>query len=150
MVYTKSDHFHLSPAYFKGTHSPRTLRVAGRIKELDVTILVDSGSSHNIIQPRIAKFLGVPVVAISPFSVMVGSGNTIQCLGLVITYMFELAEQEFSISIFVLPIHADLVLGVQWLQTLGTFRLDFSISLIQFTYNKKPISLIGTTQATPM
>lgn len=44
-------HFQLSQAAFLGTPSPRTLRVQGKIKEMNVTILVDSGSSHNIIQP---------------------------------------------------------------------------------------------------
>jgi len=51
------EHFHLSTAALRGPPSPRTLRVEGRIQELQVTILIDSGGSHNIMQPPIAEFL---------------------------------------------------------------------------------------------
>lgn len=48
------EHFHLSTAALQGPPSTRTLRVTGRIQELSVIILIDSGSSHNILQPRVA------------------------------------------------------------------------------------------------
>ncbi|MCI75639.1 retrotransposon-derived protein PEG10-like, partial [Trifolium medium] len=50
---TDGEHFQLSTAALRGPPSPRTLRVEGRINELQVTILIDSGSSHNIMQPRV-------------------------------------------------------------------------------------------------
>ncbi|XP_076944632.1 uncharacterized protein LOC143615379 [Bidens hawaiensis] len=44
----------LSPAAFFGMSSPQTLRLTGFILGKPVTVLVDCGSTHNIMQPRIA------------------------------------------------------------------------------------------------
>ncbi|KAL0291648.1 UNVERIFIED_CONTAM: Retrovirus-related Pol polyprotein from transposon.6 [Sesamum radiatum] len=50
-------HFHLSDAAMSGPVSHRTLFLRGSIFEHSVTVLIDSGSSHNILQPRVAAFL---------------------------------------------------------------------------------------------
>jgi hypothetical protein len=145
------EHFQLSQAALMGPPSPRTLRVQGHVRELEVTVLVDSGSSHNILQPRVAEFLGLPMVEIPSFSVVVGNGQTITCSGFCESVLVRLAEQVFHIPFFILPIHgADLVLGVQWLQTLGSFLSDYSIPSIQFTHNNKPITLIGSPPSPPI
>lgn len=147
---TSAEHFQLSQAALVGPPSPRTLRVQGRVGELEVTILVDSGSSHNIMQPRLAEFLNLPMVAITPFSVVVGNGASITCSGFCSDVLVNLFGQIFHIPFFILPIHgADLVLGVQWLQTLGAFLSDYSIPSIQFTYNHQPITLTGNTSNQP-
>jgi len=41
------------------------------------------------------------------------------------------------------------VLGVQWLQTLKRFVLDYTIPLLEFTHNIKTITLTGITHNTP-
>jgi len=74
-------HFQLSTAALKGPSSTRTLRVNGRIQEILVTILIDTDSSHNILQLRVAEFLHLPIEAIPSFVVTVGNGQTIQCSG---------------------------------------------------------------------
>lgn len=47
----------LSEAAFFGLTSTKTLRVTEHLKGHPVTTLVDCGSTHNIIQPRVASFL---------------------------------------------------------------------------------------------
>nr|KYP49883.1 hypothetical protein KK1_028383 [Cajanus cajan] len=47
-------HLQLSPQALTSQPSPQTLRFKGSIDGLGVTILIDTGSSHNIMQPRIA------------------------------------------------------------------------------------------------
>lgn len=129
---------------------PRTLLVQGLVKELSVTILIDSGSSHNIMQPRIPEFLHFPIEALTPFSVIVINGESIQCSGSCLDVPVTLAGETFSIPFYVLPIHgADLVLGVQWLQTLGAFLSDYNIPSIQFSYNGKPITISGPSSHFP-
>ena len=144
------EHFHLSTAALKGPSSTRTLRVTGRIQELSVTILIDSGSSHNILQPRVAEFLHLPVEAIPSFVVTVGNGQTIQCSGHCSDIPVHMAGKVFPVSFFVLPIHgADVVLGVQWLSTLGPFLSDFKVPSIQFVYDNTPVTIVGNPPATP-
>jgi len=62
-----------------GHTTPQTLRVQGVIGKSPMVILVDSGSTHNVMQDKVAKFLGLHVQATHSFSVMVGNGEEIRC-----------------------------------------------------------------------
>jgi hypothetical protein len=149
-VSTDGEHFHLSTAALRGPPSPKTLRVEGRINEMTVTILIDSGSSHNIMQPRVAEFLQLPIDVIHQFVVTVGNGQTIPCQGYCSEVPVVMASHLFSIPFFVLPIHgADLVLGVQWLRSLGPFLSDYNIPSIQFVHNRQPVTIVGTQTPGP-
>ena len=53
-----------------------------KIHNLPITVLIDSGSSHNILQTRIANHLHLPIKPTPPFSVMVGNNAFINCQGL--------------------------------------------------------------------
>ncbi|GKD53162.1 ty3-gypsy retrotransposon protein [Tanacetum coccineum] len=61
----------LSPDAFLGLASPKALRITAYIIGHPVTVLIDSGSTHNIIQPHIASFLKLPITPIPSFTVMV-------------------------------------------------------------------------------
>lgn len=52
---------------FEWLRSPCAIRLQVLTCELTVTILIDFDSSHKIIQPCIVVFLGLAVVAITPF-----------------------------------------------------------------------------------
>lgn len=144
------EHFQLSRATLVGPPCPQTLRICGHVRELEVTILIDSGSSHNIMQPRVQEFLQLPLVAITPFSMLVGNGESIPCAGQCPDVPVKLVDTTFHIPFYILPIHgADLVLGVQWLQTLVAFLSDYNVPSIQFTLNGQPFTLTGTKHNTP-
>lgn len=131
-----------------GPSSSQTLCTQGLIHELAVSVLIDSGSSHNIIQPRIAEFLNLPMVAIKPFSVFVGNGQTIQCSGSCLDVPVTLSCQLFHIPFYVLPVHGvDIILGEHWLKTLGSFLSDYNVPSIQFTHNGTPVTILGNTSS---
>lgn len=136
-----SDHFlSLSTAAFYGLASPQALRVTGYIHNQPVKVLVDSGSTHNIIQPCIITALNLPQEEISSFPVMVGSGEFLHCRGFCPDVPIHLQKTRFSIPFFVLPAEgADVILGVAWLSTLGPLIADFSIP--QITFNVGPASI---------
>lgn len=57
-----------------------------------------------------------------------------------------MANQIFHISFYIFPIHgANLMLGVQWLQTLHAVLFDQIVPSIQFTHNSLLVTLIGNT-----
>ncbi|KAK4400718.1 hypothetical protein Sango_1177900 [Sesamum angolense] len=60
--------FQLSPAAVSGSSSPRTLCRRGLIRGHAVSVLIDSGNSHNIIQPRVATFLSLAESSLPSFS----------------------------------------------------------------------------------
>ena len=148
--YTTPLHFHISPQAISGTISPKTLKFIGLIHNLPVTVLIDSGSSHNILQPRIAHHLHLAISPSPPLSVMVGNGAFIQCQGLCPSVDISLQHSTFTIPFYLFPIEgANVVLGIDWLSTLGSIQADFSIPNIDFTHNNQQITLQASTSPTP-
>ncbi|KAL0443843.1 UNVERIFIED_CONTAM: hypothetical protein Slati_2107000 [Sesamum latifolium] len=80
----------------------RTLCLLRRIREHDVTILIDSGSSHNIVQPRVADYLGLPVSPVSSFPHSCGQWGHVALLGVCSNVPLQLQSHPFSVSLYVL------------------------------------------------
>ncbi|GJT64869.1 ty3-gypsy retrotransposon protein [Tanacetum coccineum] len=101
--------------------SSQTLRITGFINTYPVTVLIDCGSTHNIVQPRIAAYLNLSCQPLEPFRVMVGNGQFIHCSEYCSDVTLQLQKTKFTIPFFVLPVEgADVVLGISWLGALGT------------------------------
>nr|GEV99053.1 ankyrin repeat-containing protein [Tanacetum cinerariifolium] len=140
----------LSDAAYFGLKSPRAVRVTGYIQGQPVTVLVDCGSTHNIIQPRIASLLTMAPTKINPFPVMVGNGQFLECNSLYPSTPLDINKTQFHVPLFVNPVTgADVVLGLAWLSSLGTIIADFAIPQLSFTFNNKQITLRGEPFSSP-
>ncbi|XP_058188043.1 uncharacterized protein LOC131304721 [Rhododendron vialii] len=116
-----------------GNTSFRTMRVAGKVKGRAITILIDSGSTHNFVEPGIAKSSGQLVEATSELPVTVADGTKLCSKGLCPTFTWEMQGETFSAEVRILAIGGcDMVLGVQWLSTLGPILWDFKNLQMQF------------------
>ncbi|KAL5798655.1 hypothetical protein ACOSQ2_003475 [Xanthoceras sorbifolium] len=62
-----------------GTPRPSTMRLMAWIGSSEVSLLVDSGSSHNFINVNTVKKLELKGVAIEPFDVKVANGERLRC-----------------------------------------------------------------------
>lgn len=60
------EEFHILVHALSGIQSYKTMRVKGFIKKTVVNILVDSGSTHNFLDPGVAKNAGVRIQSINP------------------------------------------------------------------------------------
>jgi hypothetical protein len=60
-------------------NTPQTLKIQGYIKNKKVTMLIDSGSTHNFIHYKLAKYLNCFVFPTPKFQVMTADGGTIDC-----------------------------------------------------------------------
>jgi len=77
---------------------------------------------------------------------MVGNGNKIQCSSFCPNAPISIHTYTFSIFFYLLPIEgADVVLGMDWLHSLGPLMADFSKLQLSFTHNGLPITLHNTT-----
>ena len=56
-----------------GTKHPQTIRVLGKLKNKDIMVLVDAGSTHNFIDQSVVYKFGLPVVRDKRFQVMVAN-----------------------------------------------------------------------------
>ncbi|KAL0430817.1 UNVERIFIED_CONTAM: hypothetical protein Sradi_0707700 [Sesamum radiatum] len=149
-VASDSVHFQLSSAAVSGSIFPHTLCLRGLVHEHSISVLIDSGSSHNIVQPCVPEFLGLPIMPFSAFSVLVGNGVALHCAGVCHEVPLVLQSHQLSILLFIIPIYgADIVLRVQWLSTLGPFVLDFSIPSMQFYHKDCLVTLTSEPSSTP-
>lgn len=100
--------------------APKTFRIYDHISHHCVMILVDGGSTHNLIQAQVAKFLNLPTASMSTLQVMVSNGNILDCDTSCPKFPPTVQGHHFTFDLFQLPLRgADIVLGVQWLKHLG-------------------------------
>ncbi|OMO54256.1 Retrotransposon gag protein [Corchorus olitorius] len=127
-----------------GSSSPNTWKLFAEIHRERFTVLIDSRSTYNLIQPCVARFLSLAIEPAPSFAVMVGNGETLQCEGRVSDLSVTLQSHSFQLDLFLLDISgADLVLGIQWLAQLGPLLADFSIPSISFVHKGSLITLLG-------
>ncbi|GJW80097.1 putative nucleotidyltransferase, ribonuclease H [Tanacetum coccineum] len=98
---------------------------------------------------RVAKKLGCMLRKIWPLDVSVANGNmmssTYECKGF--TWVFQ--GITYSTDVMILPLGGcDMVLGIQWLATLGDIQWNFKTLVTKFTYHGKRVTLRGTQQTT--
>jgi len=135
-------HPHISLHALAGVPASDTFRLYGLINSARVTILVDSSSTHNFVQPRVAKFLSLPVKETTTLRVMVGNGSVLQCHQSCSDTQVLMQGHTITVTLWVLPLSgADIVLEVEWLHTLGPITTDYSSFTMQFVYNDKPVNL---------
>jgi hypothetical protein len=109
-----------------GYTGPKTMRVSAQIGIRTILILIDSGSTHNFIDQKIAKVLGLPITPIKEFCVTVANGERLSCKEKYVDVKLRVQGLTFSVTLFSLPLTGlDVVLGVQWLEKLGPVVCDW-------------------------
>ncbi|GJT33946.1 hypothetical protein Tco_0924365 [Tanacetum coccineum] len=93
-----------------------TLRIRGYVGKQVVYILIDCGSTHNFMDIQTAKRIGCKMQSICPLKVDVADGG------------------------------CEMVLGVQWLATLGDIKFNFQKLTMEFDYEKSKVLLRESEQ----
>ncbi|KAG6382962.1 hypothetical protein SASPL_157305 [Salvia splendens] len=123
---------------------PRAIRLMGRINGYEVSVLIDSGSTHNFIQPTVAEKLSLHVHPISPFRVFVGNGESLRCSYACLQTPISLQGNHFDIDLFILQVKGpDIILGVQWLQELGDVTKNYRDLTMRFNWADHSVFLRG-------
>ena len=115
------------------TPSAHTFKLQGFLHHTPITILIDTGSSHNILKPRLAHHLNLCTLPIKPFSIMVGNNEKIHCTHLNPTVPVFIQNHYFSIPLYLIRIEGtNVVLGKDWIRCLGPRQADFSTPQLSF------------------
>ena len=102
-------------------------------------ILIDTGSTHNT---SIWMLLKLPISIKDSFKV--ANGVMVQTKGACHAVQLKLQRQTFIMDLNVLPLGGcDVVLGTQWLYTLGLIQWDFQHLTMEFVLDGKPVLLKG-------
>ena len=112
----------ISIAAITGIHQPQTLNIKGHIKNNNVVVLFNTGSTHNFIDVSVAKRLNLFIYPVPNMKVMVAEGKNIKKVGKCHKVKLQIQDYNLELEFYAVPLGGvDVVLGIQWLQTLGTY-----------------------------
>jgi hypothetical protein len=121
-----------------GIITPQTLKIEGYIKKNKVIVLIDSGSTHNFIHYKLAKDLNCFVYLVPEFQVMIVDGGTINCSEKCNKINLTMGEYVMNSPMLSIPMGGvNVVLGIQWLQSLGTMAFNFQELFMKFSLEGK-------------
>jgi len=127
-----------------GTPTPRTMRLMGSIGSVEVVILIDTESTHNFVDPNVARKAQLLADEKGQLTVMVADGATLSCQGQCKAVSILLQSCKFSATLHLLTLGGcDVVLGVDWLRCLGPILWDFGTLTMKFPYNHQKVTLQG-------
>jgi hypothetical protein len=103
-----------------GLPSTETIQFEVRLNDHTIGALVDSGSTHSFISVTAECRLHLDPVHNPGLHVGVANGDQVACIDICRAVHIFIDSEEFVIDLFVIPLEGyDMVLGVQWLCTLG-------------------------------
>ncbi|XP_048429391.1 uncharacterized protein LOC125472242 [Pyrus x bretschneideri] len=150
----EGQHVEITACAVYGISAPQhiqTMKVTGLIKNCPVIVLLDSGSSHNFISLSVAKKLGWSVDANKSFEVMIANGGTISSKGCCSQVKLQIQQYEYTSDFYVLQLGGcDVVLGAQWLRTLGPILWDFDKLKMEFSLGQKHYCISSYPPPSPM
>ncbi|XP_015969943.1 uncharacterized protein LOC107493360 [Arachis duranensis] len=145
-----TDH-HLSYNAMHGTSGSSTIRIRALLQGLEVRALLDGGSSDSFLQPRIAKFLNIPVQPAPGVRVIVGNFGIMDVEGYIPSLEVTMSGCKVTIPhVFVLHVAGgDLVIGSPWLKQLKTYIVDYDAAFLRFLHNGEFVTVHGEKNPTP-
>eukprot|EP00253_Pinus_taeda_P027462 PITA_27462 len=113
-------------AALRGVPKYLTLRVRGTVRGQRVSVLVDSGATHNFIDAQMVERRGIQTESFDGFSVLVPRDQTMTCARYVPELSVTMGTYTLTNHFFVVDIlDTNMILGVQWLITLGKVTTDW-------------------------
>jgi hypothetical protein len=116
-----------------GFSVPQTLKLIGYIKHRKVINLIDSGSTHNFIHRCISQETNFYICAVNNFQIMISNGGSMKCGGCCENVRLQIGDYHLKYHMFSIDMGGcDIVLGAEWLRTLGPILMDFKELTMQF------------------
>lgn len=127
-----------------GLTSPKTFKIRGEVNVSPAIVMVDPGATHNFIALQAVEKLGVECSTSKMFGVSLGTGEMVHSNGECKSVVLQL--QGLTIVEDFLPIalgNSDLILGLQWLEKLGTMTANWKSQKISFKMGNETVVLTG-------
>jgi hypothetical protein len=106
--------------------APQTLELIGYVKHRKFIILIDCGSPDNFIYQRVARETDYHIDVVNKFQIMIANGGSMKCGGPCENVWLQMGDYSLKTHRFAIEMGGcDIVLGVEWLRTLGLISMDF-------------------------
>ena len=104
-----------------GWAAPQTMHVLAKIGSYEIMVSINNRSTHNFISTRLANQLPLSIKPTTTFSVQVVNSEKLTCQGKFEKVQIVIQNVPILLTVYLLPITSlDMVLGIQWLELLGT------------------------------
>lgn len=124
------------------------LLLDGRMQNVPVSILIDSGSTHSFVsQLLLAKLKSVSLIK-TGVSVKVANGGVMKCSTTWPQAEWCIQGLWFQHELKVLPIHTyDLILGMDWLEFHSPMKVHWHYKWLSITYQGSSVMLYGSSSS---
>ncbi|XP_040996196.1 uncharacterized protein LOC121242393 [Juglans microcarpa x Juglans regia] len=127
-----------------GAANSRTMRVMATIGACVLVVLIDTCSTHNFLDPGALCKTKLHCDSKAKVVVKVANGAVVESEGMISNMSLSIQGSLFDTGAYILSLAGcDMVLGVSWLQTLGTVHWNFQHLHMQFTHAGKEVLLKG-------
>ncbi|KAJ3687260.1 hypothetical protein LUZ61_016424 [Rhynchospora tenuis] len=118
------------------------MKFKGQIGNVPVCALLDSGSTHSFVNPNVLQEVECNLIQTAPMVVTVANGarmvTDLQCEAL----QFSIQGHTFEKDVRVLDVTGyDMILGLDWLTSLGPMQVDWGAGKIAFKQGDKDVQL---------
>jgi hypothetical protein len=128
-----------------------TLRIRGIIQGQQTITLIDGGATHNFIDASLVSRRALQTEEFEGFDVVVADGHTVECLDIVPNLDMKLGKYTVRDTFYVVDLlDTDVVLGVQWMITMGKITTNYQTLEMGFRdQNGKKVVLRGVSTGEP-
>lgn len=111
--------------------------------------MIDCGATHNFVPEKLVKSLQLPIKETAHYGVILGSGTAIKGKGVCESLEVKLNEWEVKEDFLLLELGGvDIILGMQWLYSLGVTMVDWKNFILTFYDHGKQICTKGDPSLT--
>lgn len=135
-----------SLASLNSDRSYLTIKVPREVVGEKITVLIHAEASHNFVHESMVSRKKLKIDLFSGFNVAIRNGNIVHCNQYVLKLKLDFKNYSMVDDFFVFPleIHApQLVLGVQWLYSLGDYTTNHQKLEMRFKIHVREVILRG-------
>ncbi|XP_057458006.1 uncharacterized protein LOC130748778 [Lotus japonicus] len=139
----------LSLCSMMGLTSTKSWKIQGEVHNEVVVVLIDCGASHSFISQDVVQKLDLVVAKTPSYIVEVGDGHRVKCKGKCSKLCLQLQGLEVEQDFYLFTLQGvDLVLGLDWLSSLGEVKANFGKLELTLSKDGKLITLVGDPSLT--
>ena len=122
----------------------KTMKLEGSLLGVPILILIDSGASHNYVTKELVLSLNCPITETRPYVVSLGDGSKRISQGRCEGMRIKVGPHVLQQNAYVLELGGiDMILGMEWLETLGEVKTDWRKQIMSYEQGGKVITLEG-------
>ena len=111
-----------------GVPTKETFKFSALLYGSTITVMIDSGASHNFICSQVVEQLHIPILTAMSFGVKLGNGKAVKGQGICQKLLLQFQGMSIIQDFLLFPLGSvDVILGVEWLQSMGWTATHYGI-----------------------